>query len=125
MSAKSGKSLQDQITTVNTDLTWEYTTVSTNAITTGVIRLWRQGSVKRIQLSGAIKPILTAGTEITIATIPEGFRPTYVYDKNIVYRADNSFTAIGRITIQADGIFKFVPYTVLNGGVIYVDEIFL
>ena len=85
--------------------------------------------IKRITEAGTITQTLTVDKEITIATLPEEFRPVQNINKYITYRLDSTKTIIashGQLVINTDGTVKFSPAEVPStGGVFRIDETYI
>ena len=110
---------------LNSSLDGEYATI-TNAICANSIKCYRWGRLLRITTAGTITSTLTAGTQVSIGTLPENFCPGYTVSKHIIYRSGTDYRAHGRLIIDGStGVISLIPHEVpTSGGTLFIDETF-
>ena len=71
--------------------------------------------VKRLRLATATAK-MTSGTEYTVCTAPEKYRPSVSVRQNVVIAASSSLTVCARVGIDTDGTVTIIPYADRNSG---------
>ena len=121
------KADETEITTINQTIT-NMNTVSTSlipspttisSVTQNV--LLKEGKTIQLILRGTITT--TVGTSYTLGTIPEGYRPSVEFYKNIQIR--DTSAVLGSLTITTDGVVTLITRTAISATTISINECYI
>lgn len=105
------------LSTVSTSSIPSPTTIS--SMTQNV--LLKEGKTVQLILRGTITT--TVGTSYTLGTIPEGYRPSVAFYKNIQIR--DTSAVLGDLTITTAGVVSLITRTAISAQLISINECYI